>query len=166
MAHHQFALDSVDEAISLISSLAAGMSFFQIKGKIENVSAKLQELTHVSEQFEVYGPIIASLSQLAMNSAPTAIANILDLLRELRTQIEYTRAQDEALETERRQLWEAELNDLTNQRNNLTDRRNTLTGNIENYGNIIVENEDKTVFHSGEFERFVVLFNDQEVWCQ
>jgi len=122
-------------------------------------------MTHLANKYEIFTPIISSLSQVASNANPNAIAKILDLLRDLQTQIEYTKGQDEALETERRTLWAQELTDLTNQRNHLTDRKHTLTSNIENYNRIIEENIEKTEFHAGEFARYTVLYDNTKVMC-
>jgi len=63
-------------------------------------------------------------------------------------------------------MWDAELTDLTNQRNNLTTKRNNLSTSIENYTSIIDDNQTKFEMHAEEAERYKFLLEDQIVWCE
>jgi len=67
---------------------------------------------------------VTSLSQIAATAEPSSIAKIVELLRDLRGEIEKTRAADAAWEQEKREMWEKELADLTATRNHLTEKRN------------------------------------------
>ncbi len=166
MEEHASGIEACEEAISLISSLGGGGSFIQLKGRIKSVSKKLTEMTKLGDKFEAYAPLISSLAEIASKAEPNVVTKILDLLRELKAQIETTRAADEAWEQTRKELWESELADLTNQRNNLTTKRNNLTNSIENYTKIITDNQEKFEFHSQEAERYKFLLEDQIAWCE
>lgn len=98
MAEHQSGIEACEEAISLIASLGGGGSFIQLKGRIKSVSKKLTEMTKLGDKFEAYAPLISSLAEIASKAEPNVVTKILDLLRELKAQIETTRAADEAWE--------------------------------------------------------------------
>jgi len=67
---------------------------------------------------------------------------------------------DTNLETTRRELWEKEFADLTNQRNTKTERRNNLMTNIANYAILIEDNKAAYEFHSGEAARYETLLDE------
>jgi len=148
-----------------MANLGGGGSFFQLKDKLSAVSDKLNDMSSLAEKYEIFGPVVKSLAQIAVNAPSNVISNIIDLLRKLKAEIEYTKAIDEELELNRKTLWEAELNDLTNQRNHLTERKKTLETNLINYAYIIADNEEKTTNHNIEFERYVIMHDDLVTAC-
>lgn len=66
----------------------------------------------------------------------------------------------------RKTLWEAELADLTNQRNHLTERKKTLETNLVNYAYIITDNEQKTKDHDVEYGRYVIQYDELVASCE
>ena len=165
LAEHNKAIDAVAEAISLMANLGGGGSFFQLKDKLSAVSAKLNAMSTLAEKYEIFGPVVKSLAQIAVNAPSNVISNIIDLLRKLKAEVEYTKTIDEELELNRKTLWEAELNDLTNQRNHLTERKKTLETNLVNYAYIITDNEEKTTNHNAEFARYVIQHDELVISC-
>jgi len=165
MAEHDSGIAACQEAVSLISSLGAGGSFIQLKGRIKAVGKKLADMTHLDAKFQAYAPLITSLTELANSATPGAVQQIVQLLSALRAQIENTRAADDSWEQERKTMWDNELTDLTNQRDNLTKKRNNLSAAIENYTSIIDDNQEKYEINVQDVERFKYLLEDTTANC-
>jgi len=84
MTEHDEGLAACTEAIQLISSLGAGSSFIQLKGRIKAVSKKLESMTHLNEKYAAYAPLISSLSQIASNAPPGVVTQIIGLIKALK----------------------------------------------------------------------------------
>jgi len=148
-----------------MANLGGGGSFFQLKDRLSAVSDKLNAMSTLADKYEIFGPVVKSLAQIAVNAPSNVISDIINLLRKLKAEVEYTKAIDEELELNRKTLWEAELNDLTNQRNHLTERKKTLETNLVNYAYIIEDNEEKTKNHDAAYIMYVKQHDELVASC-
>lgn len=83
-AEHLKSIEAVGEAISLMANLGGGGSFFQLKDKLSAVSEKLNAMSTLADKYEIFGPVVKSLAELAVNAPSNVISSIIDLLRKLK----------------------------------------------------------------------------------
>ncbi len=112
-AKHKQAMEAIDEAIMLITNLNAGVSFLQVRTRINDVTDKLKSMVHLTD-FSMYAPMIEALISVSQSTEPSAIVRILNLLQKLRDSIKATNEQETALESERANNWAKTFEDLSN----------------------------------------------------
>jgi len=88
------------------------------------------------------------------SSSSDAVQEILELLKQLRTNIEKDLEEATVQEENRKASWKSEKALLTTQKNNAQQRKGVLETNIDNYRVIIEQNEANAEVHDGEQLRF------------
>ena len=110
--------------------------------------------------------MIQALVQVSTSSSSSdAVQEILELLKQLRTNIEKDLEEATVQEENRKASWKSEKALLTTQKNNAQQRKGVLETNIDNYRVIIEQNEANAEVHDGEQLRFQELNENWQADC-
>jgi len=158
-------LVAIDEASKLVQHLQLGASFAQVKTRYEGVTKKLNTL---SSQEALLKPIIAALTELATSTTVDfkAIAQIAELLAQLRQQLVAARQNLNDTEEKQASNWAEFSSHLTNEHNRLAERKDQLEATISLQKENIEIAEEYLEYHTLELENAQDGLAREEAWCE
>jgi DNA uptake protein ComE-like DNA-binding protein len=157
-------LIAIDEASKLVQHLQLGASFAQVKTRFDSVNKKL---TALQSQEALLKPIIAALSEVASSTNVDfkSIAQIAELIAQLRQQLVGSRANLQDTETKQADNWAHFSGDLTEEHNRLQSRKDQLEATISLQKENIEIAEEYLEYHTLELENAQDGLAREEAWC-
>lgn len=160
---HTEAIAAIDEATVLIQHLKTGTSFVQLKNHFSRVTGTMEAYKH---KHALWTPVIQAMAQLANRADQATVKKILDLLANIRANLEKSLGVEQKQEEDQVALWKTTLANLLKQKASLLAKKRSLEANIVTYTKIIEESQQKIEEHSAELEENRQGLKEKTEWCE